>query len=73
MTKPEDAYAAPSGLATTDDSNPVLGFPLFVYWLESFDQGKNRDRLAQNALTVAYTKRQQAGLECSPNQKSKAS
>lgn len=41
--------------------------------LESFDQGKNRDRLAQNALTVAYTKRQQAGLECSPNQKSKAS
>ena len=31
MTKPEHAYAAPSGLATTDDSNPVLGFPLLVY------------------------------------------
>ena len=31
MTKSEDAYAAPSGLATTDDSNPVLGFPLLVY------------------------------------------
>ena len=31
MTKPEDAYAAPSGLATTDDSNPVFGFPLLVY------------------------------------------
>ena len=31
MTKPEDAYAAPSGLATTDDSNPAFGFPLLVY------------------------------------------